>query len=90
SSLGFYFRRIQAKSGYIPAIIATANKIARIIYTMVKSKTEFDVRAAERKRGFITSEFYLSRYITKHFTAGIGKTKRIKSWILFNPYWQLS
>ncbi|KAA6308664.1 hypothetical protein EZS27_039710, partial [termite gut metagenome] len=42
SSLGFYFRRIQAKSGYIPAIIATANKIARIIYTMVKSKTEFD------------------------------------------------
>jgi hypothetical protein len=40
--LGFYFRRIQAKSGYIPAIIATANKMARIIYTMVKSKTEFD------------------------------------------------
>jgi hypothetical protein len=42
SSLGFYFRRIQAKSGYIPVIIATANKITRIIYTMVKSKTEFD------------------------------------------------
>ena len=40
--LGFYFRRIQAKSGYIPAIIATANKLGRIIYTEVKTKTEFD------------------------------------------------
>jgi len=37
-----YFRRMQAKSGYISAIIATANKLGRIIYTMVKSKTEFD------------------------------------------------
>jgi transposase len=42
SPLGFYFRRIQAKSGYIPAIIATANKLGRIIYTMVKTKTEFN------------------------------------------------
>jgi transposase len=40
--LGFYFRRIQAKSGYIPAIIATANKLGRIIYTLVKTKTEFN------------------------------------------------
>jgi len=39
--LGFYFRKIQAKSGYIPAIIATANKLGRIIYTMVKTKTEY-------------------------------------------------
>ena len=31
--LGFYFRRIQAKSGYIPAIIATANKLGRILYS---------------------------------------------------------
>ena len=42
SPLGGYFRRIQAKSGYIPAIIASANKLGRIIYTMTKSKTEFD------------------------------------------------
>jgi transposase len=40
--LGFYFRRIQAKKGYLAAIVATANKIARIIYTLVKTKTEFD------------------------------------------------
>lgn len=40
--LGSYFRKIQAKSGYIPPIIATANKLGRIIYTMVKNQTEFD------------------------------------------------
>jgi hypothetical protein len=40
--LGFYFRRIQSKSGYLAAIIATANKLARIIYVMVKTKQEFD------------------------------------------------
>ena len=40
--LGYYFRRIQAKSGYLPAIIATANKLGRILYTMVKNKVEFD------------------------------------------------
>lgn len=40
--LGYYFRRIQAKSGYLPAIIATANKLGRILYVMVKNKVEFD------------------------------------------------
>jgi DNA-binding protein YbaB len=40
--LGLYFRRIQSRSGYIPAIIATANKLGRIIYTMVKTQTEYD------------------------------------------------
>jgi transposase len=42
SPLGYYFRRIQAKSGYMHAIVATANKLARILYMMVKSKTEFN------------------------------------------------
>jgi hypothetical protein len=40
--LGYYFRRIQAKTGYIPAIVATANKLGRILYTLVKTKTEYD------------------------------------------------
>jgi transposase len=47
SPLGFYFRRIQAKNGYLGAIVATANKIARIIYTMVKNKTEYDESIAK-------------------------------------------
>lgn len=42
SPLGYYFRRIQAKSGYMQAIVSTANKLGRILYVMVKSKTEFD------------------------------------------------
>jgi transposase len=40
--LGFYFRRVQSTKGYLPAIVATANKLARIIYVMVKTKQEFD------------------------------------------------
>jgi transposase len=40
--LGFYFRKVQAKTGYIPAIIATANKMGRIIYTIVKTQSEFN------------------------------------------------
>jgi transposase len=40
--LGCYFRRIRAKKGYIPAIIATANKLGRILYTLVKTQTEYD------------------------------------------------
>ena len=40
--LGFYFRRIQSKNGHMAAIVATANKLARIIYVMVKTKSEFD------------------------------------------------
>jgi Transposase IS116/IS110/IS902 family. len=42
SLLGSYFRKIQARNGYIPAMIATANKLGRIIYTLVKNKIEFD------------------------------------------------
>ena len=40
--LGFYFRRIQAKKGYLAAIVATANKLARILYVMVKTKSEYN------------------------------------------------
>ncbi|MPN57874.1 hypothetical protein SDC9_205570 [bioreactor metagenome] len=40
--LRYYFRCIQAKSGYLPAIIVTVNKLGRILYTMVKNKVEFD------------------------------------------------
>jgi transposase len=53
SPLGFYFRKIQTKKGYIPAIIATANKMGRIIYTMVKYKTEFDETIGQEKQAEI-------------------------------------
>lgn len=42
NSLGIYFRRIRSRSGHMQAIIATAHKMARILYTMVKNKSEYD------------------------------------------------
>lgn len=40
--LGDYFRRMKARGGNKYAIIATANKIARIYYKMVRYKEEFN------------------------------------------------
>jgi hypothetical protein len=45
--LGYYFRKIQSKSGYM-AIVAMANKLARIIYVMIKTKQEFDESHAKQ------------------------------------------
>ena len=42
--LGVYFRRIKSRNGHMQAIVATAHKIARIIYTMVKNKREYEPR----------------------------------------------
>ena len=42
SEMGAYFRRMKSKDGYMQAIVATAHKIARIIYTMVKTKKEYN------------------------------------------------
>jgi transposase len=39
--LGDYFRRMKAKGGNKYAIVATANKIARIYYKMVTQKVPF-------------------------------------------------
>jgi hypothetical protein len=40
--MGNYFRKIQSRKGYMAAIVATANKMSRIIYTMVKHQTEYN------------------------------------------------
>lgn len=42
TGLGIYFRRQKSKGGHLQAIVATANKIARIFYTMVATKIQFD------------------------------------------------
>ena len=42
--LGNYFRRIQSRDGFAYAVVATAHKIARILYAMVKNQVEFDDR----------------------------------------------
>jgi transposase len=40
--LGDYYRRVKGRKGPMSAIVATANKMSRIIYTMVKMQTEYD------------------------------------------------
>jgi len=50
SPMGDYYRRIRSRKGPMGAIIATANKISKIVYTMVKNQTEYDenlIRANE-------------------------------------------
>ena len=41
SSLGAYYRRMRARKGVMQANVATAHKMARIIYFMLKYKTEY-------------------------------------------------
>lgn len=40
--MGYYFRRIKSRSGHMQAIVATAHKIARIFYVMVKNRCAYD------------------------------------------------
>jgi transposase len=42
SPLGDYYRRMKSRKGPMGAIVATANKISKIVYMMVKTKTEYD------------------------------------------------
>jgi hypothetical protein len=42
SHLGRYFRKIQSRKGRSYAIVATANKLGRIIYAMVQNQTEYN------------------------------------------------
>ena len=42
SELGAFYRRMKSRSGAMQAVVATAHKMARIFYTMVKNKTEYD------------------------------------------------
>lgn len=42
NSLGAYYRRIKSRSGGIQANVATAHRLAVIIYNMIKNGTEYD------------------------------------------------
>ena len=42
SEMGIYFRRMKSRNGHMQAIVATAHKMARIIYTMVKQHKEYN------------------------------------------------
>jgi len=44
SPLGDYYRRMRGKFGGKGAVLATDHKVARIIYSMLKDKKEFDIK----------------------------------------------
>ena len=46
SALGAHYRRMRAKLGPSQAIVATAHKMARIVYHMLKEKTPYQARSA--------------------------------------------
>lgn len=50
SPLGDYYRRMRGKFGGKGAVLATANKVARIIYSMLKDKKEFDIKLLEESQ----------------------------------------
>lgn len=45
--MGNYYRRMKAKSGALQANVATAHKMAKIFYTMVKNKVAYDASKVE-------------------------------------------
>ena len=45
--LGAYYRRMKGRHGPAPAIVATAHKLARIFYAMLKHRTPFRQMSAE-------------------------------------------
>jgi transposase len=47
TALGAYYRRMRARLGPQQATVATAYKIARIVYTMLKEHTPFEAASAE-------------------------------------------
>jgi len=51
--MGYYFRRIKSRGGHMQAIVATAHKMARIFYVMVRNKCAYD----ETKVGLDEKEF---------------------------------
>jgi hypothetical protein len=55
TELGAYYRRMAARKGKTYAVVATAHKLARIIYAMLKKRTPFYIEcgvdaANERQR----------------------------------------
>ena len=60
NSMGFYFRRLKSRGGYMSAIVATAHKIAEIFYIMIKNKAAYD----ESKVG-LSEEELLKRKIDR-------------------------
>lgn len=75
--MGDYYRRMRAKGGGKFAVCATAHKLATIIYTMVKNKTEYNpaqVSVSDKewlKKRIFKQEQFLKR-LQEQLIKGIG------------------
>jgi transposase len=77
SALGAFYRRIQARSGSPAAITATAHKLARIIYAMLKNNTpyqdegvqSYELRYRERVIRNLNRQAYRFGYHLEPFTS---------------------
>lgn len=47
---GDYFRKIKSRGGFKQAVVATAHKLARIIFSMVDKKQEYDPKILQDNR----------------------------------------
>jgi transposase len=65
--LGDYYRRIRSRKGPMSAIVATANKMSKIIYIMVKTQTEYDEKRIRTNEPDILKKKlkYLQQYVNK-------------------------
>lgn len=72
SESGAFFRKIRAKSGPKKAIVATAHKIARTFYSMLKRRTPYQPTSAAQ---------YLQREQRRHL-ARLEKQARKLGWLL--------
>jgi transposase len=77
SALGAFFRRIKARQGTAAAITAAADKLARLVYTLLKHGTdyvaqemaEYEARHRERKLQGITRQAQALGYVLVPVTA---------------------
>jgi len=75
SALGAFFRRIRARSGPAKAITATAHKLAKLIYHMLKYKEEYRPQTQEENE---------ARYQEKRLKQ-LAKQARAVGYELLNP-----
>jgi hypothetical protein len=78
--LGDYYRRMQSRKGPMGAVVATANKISKIVYTMVKTKTEYNEALIQ-----VNEPQYLMKKL-KNMQKGIAKLqKQIQEYASIHP-----
>lgn len=67
SPLGDYYRRMRVKLGGKGAVVASAHKLARIIYTMLREKTEFNPERffAEQQKNKVNKIKQLERQLER-------------------------